>query len=61
MSAIFDFLSRLGPEDALVAVRLPNSSGLATAGPDWGIAKGPVGAPLHYTDVAEAQRFAAMV
>jgi hypothetical protein len=61
-TAVWDILARLGPEDALVAVKAPNTSGLATAGADWTIGKGPLDAKaLHYTDVAEAQRFAAMV
>ena len=59
---VWDVLSRLGPEDALVAVPRPNVSGLTTSGADWGIVKGPLDqSKLYYKDVAESQRFAAMV
>ena len=62
-SLIWDVLSRLGPEDALMAVELPtNSSGMSTAGADFGIVKGPLDdSKLYYKDVSETQRFAAMV
>ena len=62
-SLVWDVLSRLGPEDALMAVELPtNSSGMSTAGADFGIVKGPLDdSKLYYKDVSETQRFAAMV
>ena len=62
-SAVWDILSRLGPEDALTAERLStNSSGLATAGPDYAIVatKNLDESALYYKDKAEAHRFAAI-
>ena len=60
---IWDFLSRSGPEDGLVAVPLGTNSGSSTAGQDWGIKRvsSDSGSDLYYKDVEEAQRLVSIV
>lgn len=60
-TSVWDVLSRLGPEDGLVAVAQPNSSPLVTAGADWAVTRGPLDeSKLYYKNGAETERFIAM-
>lgn len=59
---IWDFLSRSGPEDDLVAVKLSSNSGSSTSGKDWGIKRiESASSEKHYKDVEEAQRLVSIV
>jgi len=60
-TSVWDVLSRLGPEDGIVAVAQPNSSPLVTAGADWAVTRGPLDeSKLYYKNGAESERFIAM-
>ncbi len=62
-ATVWDFLSRSGPEDALVAVPLGSDSSTQTGGQSYGISRdaSQPTASLYYKDVSEAQRFISMV